>query len=334
MPIAKRGQSYQATVHHQGARFRETFKTEAEATAWTLEAKSALLKGEAVPSKNGQHVSGAPKTLRELYNKTYDRYWKSSRSPKTARINAEACLRALGEFTSPRAVTEQAVDAMLVVFESEGISDSTINRRISALSKMLTFALDRGYIDRKPKMERRKEPVNRIRYLSEGEEEELIAYYRHIAQPDMADLVVLAVDTGMRQGELLKFTPMHCRNGLIQLPGSMTKSGKPRDIPMTHRVAKIIHQRSEGGTGRIMEGWTKDMVRHYWDSGRRHLGLMTDPQFVFHAMRHTFCSRLVQRGVPIQVVSELAGHSTIQMTMKYAHLCPKNLRVAIEVLNS
>jgi len=242
-------------------------------------------------------------------------------------------MRALGEHTPPRVIDENKIDDMLFKFEAEGVSDSTINRRVSALSKMLTFAYDRGFIKRKPKLERRKELESRIRYLSEAEEKELVTYYNHIGQPDMADMVILGVDTGMRQGEILKFQSIHCRNGIIEIPAWMSKTEKPRDIPMTDRVREIVARRSQGGTTRIMEGWTKDKVRHYWDTGRRHMGLMTDTQFVFHALRHTFCSRLVQRGVEIIIVSKLAGHSTIQMTMRYAHLCPKNLHLAIDVLN-
>jgi site-specific recombinase XerD len=57
-----------------------------------------------------------------------------------------------------------------------------------------------------------------------------------------------------------------------------------------------------------------------------------DKQAVPHALRHTFVSRLVQRGVPILSVKELAGHKTIDVTLKYAHLAPHNLKSAIDVL--
>lgn len=65
---------------------------------------------------------------------------------------------------------------------------------------------------------------------------------------------------------------------------------------------------------------------------REALGMQHDKQFVFHVFRHTFCSRLVQAGVPIEVVQKLAGHETLQMTMRYAKLAPRNLTSAISVL--
>jgi hypothetical protein len=63
------------------------------------------------------------------------------------------------------------------------------------------------------------------------------------------------------------------------------------------------------------------------------MGLEADAEFVIHALRHTFASRLVQRGVRIEVVSKLLGHKTLQQTMVYAHLAGHNYQSAIDVLN-
>jgi integrase len=332
MPVTQRGKSWQATVHHQGARYRESFPTEAEAKAWELQTKAALVRGENLPSKDGSGNNSGPKTLQELFELCYQRFWKNSKSSKTAYYNAKKCIDTLGPHLPPSAVNEQRIDDMVFLFESEGTADSTINRRLSALSKMLTFALERGYILRKPKIDRKKEPEHRIRYITEEEEEGMIAYFNHIGQPDMADIVAVGVDTGMRRGEILKMAKRDLSDSLITL--WETKGGKPRSIPLTTRAKEILNRRAEGleREDKLFKDWTPDRIRHYWDLGRRHLGLMRDPQFIPHAMRHTFCSRLVQRGVDIVTVSKLAGHSSIQMTMRYAHLSPDNLVLAIKAL--
>jgi integrase len=78
------------------------------------------------------------------------------------------------------------------------------------------------------------------------------------------------------------------------------------------------------------------MTVHYvdrqWDRLRSHLNLDHDKQFVVHALRHTCASRLIQRGVPLAVVQKWMGHKAIQTTLRYAHLAPDSLRVAMEAL--
>ena len=332
MPVVVRGKSYQATVHHQGQRFRKTFRSRSEAEAWEMQTKAALLRGEIV-SDTSSAVKGSPQSLQALYDMTYQRFWKNSRAEKSARINGLKCVEALGPNLPPAAVTERRIDDMVLMFEAEGLSDSTINRRLSALSKMLTFAYERGYIVRKPKIDRKKEPEHRIRYITEDEEKELLAFFHHIGQPDMADLCVIGIDTGMRMGEILRVEPRDLSNGLVSI--WQTKSNKARSVPLTTRAAEVFTRRAaQKPESKIFEGWSHFRVRHYWDQARRHLGLMRDPQFVPHAMRHTFCSRLVQRGVDIVTVSKLAGHSNIVVTMRYAHLSPDNLVNAIRALES
>lgn len=73
-------------------------------------------------------------------------------------------------------------------------------------------------------------------------------------------------------------------------------------------------------------------AQRLWDRCRLALGFIDDPQFILHAWRHTFCSRLAQRGVPLLTIQKLARHRSIQMTMRYAHLAPDNLSEAIKVL--
>ena len=79
-------------------------------------------------------------------------------------------------------------------------------------------------------------------------------------------------------------------------------------------------------------GPPRNLVNRAWDSVREDMRLTNDPQFVPHALRHTCASRLVQRGVGLYTIKEVLGHSTIKVTERYAHLCPANLRSAIDTL--
>jgi site-specific recombinase XerD len=76
---------------------------------------------------------------------------------------------------------------------------------------------------------------------------------------------------------------------------------------------------------------TRDMVKRVMPLACRRAGLRT---VRFHVLRHSFASQLVMAGVPLKVVQELLGHSTIEMTMRYAHLAPAMHQEAVAKLDS
>jgi site-specific recombinase XerD len=122
---------------------------------------------------------------------------------------------------------------------------------------------------------------------------------------------------------------------MIFLP--KTKSGKPRHIPLNAvAVAAFESLKVKGQTktspvfpnsdGEAMSGprgWFEEAVTR---------AKLTD--YTWHCNRHTFISRLVMAGVDIRTVAELAGHATIQMTMRYAHLAPSHTASAVDRLVS
>jgi integrase len=69
-----------------------------------------------------------------------------------------------------------------------------------------------------------------------------------------------------------------------------------------------------------------------WDWTRKEMGFSDDPEFVLHALRHTIATRLIDKGIDLYTVKEWLGHSTIQVTERYAHLNPVKLAHAANVL--
>ncbi|MBK6748187.1 site-specific integrase [Ottowia sp.] len=328
MPVAPRGSGYLATVHFKTERLRRQFNTKAEAEGWELDSKSRLMRGE-LPIM-GEGDEGAPANLETLLDQCYKRHWAGSKGERTSLINANRVIKDLGNI-SPSKVTTQALDALIAQWQREGTSNATINRRLAALSKMLTFALGRGYITAKPKFDRLREKEGRIRFFSQEEEKNMLAWFDYCDNQDMKDLVILGLDTGFRKSELLNIEGRD-RSGNM-LTTWKTKNGKPRSVPLTKRAQEVLSRRIETHKeGLLFPGMTHDSVRHHWDSMREQLGFADDDQYVFHVLRHTFVSRLVQRGVPLKVCSELAGHLTIITTMRYAKLAPHNLTDAINLL--
>ncbi len=158
-------------------------------------------------------------------------------------------------------------------------------------------------------------------------------------------MIVLALNTGLRLGELLalkwdavdlKAGRLHVREavalGLVGTP----KSGRCREVPLNETALAALreHRHLRGplvfcsDDGRML---TNDeakgpLRRARARSGVAHLG--------WHALRHTFASHLVMRGVSIKAVQDLLGHATLEVTLRYAHLSPDVTRNAVLALDT
>lgn len=327
MTVTARGSGFQATVHHKGERYRRQFTTQAEALAWENEAKAALAKGNLPDMGDGD--SGGPATLEALKDLTYRLKWTGTKAADTALMNASICIRDIGNI-SPLKVNTNTIDSLIFKWQDDGKSDATINRRLSALSTMLKVARDRGYLAHLPRIERRKEVEKRIRFFTPEEERKILNWFAFTGNQDMVDLVTVAIDTGMRRGELQRLEGRAIHGNLIMVHFTKNKN-KTRTVPMTSRVKAVLEARRERlGDGKLFD-LTDDCIRYAWDTMRLKL-FPNDEHAVFHTLRHTFVSRLVQRGVNLKKVADLAGHTQIKTTMRYAHLAPEDLEEAIKVL--
>ncbi|MGH7754101.1 MAG: site-specific integrase, partial [Gemmatimonadales bacterium] len=150
---------------------------------------------------------------------------------------------------------------------------------------------------------------------------------------DAADAYAVLIDTGLRTGELFSLadTDVNLKGASLAIRATNAKSKKARGVPLTDRARGILKSRLGGG--KPFGGFTEGSFRHKWDRLKGYMKLADDTGFVPHALRHTCASRLVQAGVELLVVKEWLGHSSIQVTMRYAHLAPKNLSAARDVLN-
>ncbi len=217
--------------------------------------------------------------------------------------------------------------------KKQGSANATINRKLAALSKVLNFAHSRQWIDGVPKIERMREPQGRIRWFTKEEEEQITSWFTRTGYEEMSHIVVFLIDSGIRLGELSKLRWNDVKDGVTHVRES--KSGKPRSIPQTGRIKGLVpHLR---GTAPLDQEHVFStpyaMIGKRWNQCREALNKTDDPEWVIHTLRHTFVSRLVQKGHNLRVVQELAGHSSLLITQRYAHLSPANLVSAISSLD-
>ena len=159
---------------------------------------------------------------------------------------------------------------------------------------------------------------------------------RFWGKDDHADVVSVLIDTGMRPNEVYAMQPRDVELKACSISIWENKTDHPRTVYMTRRVERIVKARMgvvTTPTGRLFPH-DNVWLRTVWDRARAHLKMAGDPNFVPYVCRHTCASRMIQRGVALPVVMRWLGHKSIQMTMRYAHLAPDNLREAASVLEA
>ena len=142
----------------------------------------------------------------------------------------------------------------------------------------------------------------------------------------------VGLDTGLRRSNLvgLQWTSLQERGSVLVVPRMQVKAKKRAVvIPLTRRAAAILLRQPRTRDSRLSS--LNPTERPTTPIGRRRAGLA---DVSLHVLRHTFISRLVQAGRPLPEVSALAGHRDITMTMRYAHLGPRQLREGIDALES
>lgn len=219
--------------------------------------------------------------------------------------------------------------------EKPGIGPATINREMATLKHAMTKAVSWKMVKKSIREDLRdvqklQEPGGRLRYLTKEEAKVLVAS----CQGNFRAVVVTAIHTGMRKGELLGLTwdAVDLKHGFIRVRHS--KNGQPRTIPMNETVkGTLTGLRTRLDVNWVFhdeEGKPYPNTRKRFEAACRRAGLI---DFHFHDLRHTFASWLVMAGVPLPTVSDLLGHKSITMTMRYAHLSPAHRHEAIRSLD-
>lgn len=189
---------------------------------------------------------------------------------------------------------------------------ATVNRKMAALHVLLKYAFDRDMITKLPKFTWLKEDNERIRWLTEEEQTQLLS----ILPPDMAAFCEILILTGMRRGELLRLKPDQITGDYARL--WKTKTGKARSVPLSSRAKEL------------MEKWVPfnmklSYIEKEWNKARDAMGMTNDRNFVLHMLRHTTATRWLSTTNNIALVQKVLGHSRLETTMRYAHTSDEQL---------
>lgn len=211
---------------------------------------------------------------------------------------------------------------------------ATVNRELTVLRRMLSIALREGWILRHPfsgsdTIVSSSDETRRIRVLS-AKEEGLLLDACDENRSKLRPIVICALDTGMRRGEILslRWSDVDLKNKRINILAMNTKTLRPRSIAITSRLLAELLKLSRRDPATRVFGVT-DTVKRSWATANRIAGIS---DLRFHDLRHTCATRLVQGGLPIAEVSRVLGHTNITTTFRYANVDDSTLERAANIL--
>ena len=207
------------------------------------------------------------------------------------------------------------------------------NHHLACLRQILNFAAACGHIETNPAqrilLNRREKPT---RFLSREELARLhgvLDAQTRKGSREQADIVRLLLLTGCRRGEIMGLRWSEVRDGMLALESSKTG---PRTVPLNRQARAILDRQPRTGSPFVFPS-PLDASRprgpdlSLWYRIRREAGI---GDVRLHDLRHTMASHAVMNGVPVPVVSRLLGHSSVRMTLRYAHLADRDIEAAAE----
>ncbi len=238
-------------------------------------------------------------------------------------------------------ITPQLISAYKTERLEEGKSPQTVKHEMNCLTRAFNLAMrEWRWINHNPCFNVEKPKVNNqiLRWLTNNEEEQLLQASKGYLNGQLPDIIIVALHTGMRQGEILnlKWKDIDMFRRTITIMQMKTK--EPKTIPMNDTLTDLIMRKSKvinmSGYVFITSKGTRilntNLQREFWKA----LKAAEITNFRFHDLRHTFATRLIQNGVDLYAVAKLLGHKDVKTTQRYAHHHPESLRQSVKILDN
>lgn len=307
--------SWQVKIRRKGyPPVSRSFVRRVDAERWARQAEAEMDRGAYVSLDEAHRA-----TLSELL----DRYAIEVATQYRGR-HWQSALRVLGERLgrwSPAALTARRVAEYRDSRLADGVSGETVRKELALLSRVLDTAMREWGVAL---------PANPVRHVSKpapgrardrrlvgDEEARLMAALAQCRSPYMAPLARLAIETAMRQGELLSLRWEHVdlARRIAFLPE--TKNGEARAVPLSSRAVAILEALPRSIDGRVFPV-SQSLVVQAWGHAVRRAGI---EGLRFHDLRHEALSRLAERGgLSVLELAAVSGHKNLQMLKRYTHL--------------
>lgn len=309
-------------------------------------------------AKEQRAQTNAAVTFSDFWRDDYYPAAESDRTPRTLETERGYYKKwiepVLGDIPLQK-IDAAMVEAVTTRARKAGKSPGTICKIIGVVSQVWNKAASRDLVEGEcpaRKVKKPRQDNRRVRFLSQEEAKTLLDALA-LRSMDVHDEALLSLFCGLRAGEIhaLTWGDIDLKNGAIHIRDPKNK--RNRHAFITEEVSGMLRRRySNQATTELVfptyngkpRLWVSDTFSRTVDAlGFNNTGeSATDgdgntvpiriadarQRVVFHTLRHTFASWLVQQGTPLYTVAELMGHSTLEMSRRYSHLAPDTLRKA------
>jgi integrase len=339
--IQRRGDSWRVQVRLKGAPpQRASFKRRTDAVRWAERVQGELRAGRHFPGSAARR-----RTVAELLDRYeaemlphYSRREQGQRRGKLGWWRSQLGPRLLVDLTAA-----EIGECKLKLARGEGLSGSpaspaTQTRYLALLKHALSIARrEWEWIAENPaeRVKPPREPRGRVRFLSDEERIRLLEACRASRNPTLYSLVVVAVSTGARLGELLqlRWRDVDLQRGLATVHD--TKNGERRSLSLRGLALEVLRDLASlrrlgseevfcGRRGKV------DFPRRAWLAA---LAAARVEDFRFHDLRHTSASYLAMSGATLAEIAEVLGHKTLAMVKRYAHLTEQHTSSVVSRMN-
>lgn len=317
-----------------------TFNSRAEAEAWASTVESEMARGIFVSRHEAENTT---------MSEALDRYQQEISVLKKGASTEAIYIRYWNHHTLGRRSLASIRSTDIATWRDErlkSVSSGTVNRELNFLSHVFTIAIKEwgmaSLVNPVSQIRRPKNPASRDRRLLP---DELKAIFSHTDSPNIKPIILFAIETGMRRGEIAgmvwNMVDLNKRTVIL----SETKNGEKRIVPLSQEAVRLLTdlpRRLDGSVwGMTQDAITKAFIRALsraraaYEKECQGNGTKSETSFLteitFHDLRHEATSRFFEKGLNPMQVAAITGHKTFQMLKRYTHLSAEDLAKMLDV---
>ena len=344
--VWKRGDYWRAAVRRQGyPKQTRTFDSKADAEAWARRAESEMDRGIFVDRKEAERNTLGDLLLRYSNEVSPHKKGGALEILRLRKLRSDPIAALKVSALSGKSIAQYRDRRLSGTSEAKPVSGSTVNRELTLIGHVLSVARTEWgvHLDANPVslIRRPKENRARSRRLYHGEEERLLKELElsqrtaegffeggGCRNAHVRPLVILAIETAMRRGELLslRWPDVHLADRFVRLHD--TKNGEARDVPLSTRAVSTLAELSTWPShvsGRVFPISPEALKKAFTRACNR----AAIEDLHFHDLRHEATSRIAEKLTNILELSAVTGHKTVQMLKRYFHMRASDLALKL-----